>query len=53
MDIQQPIAHVKDADIVGMSQGEKITRVSSGIEYVVQTFSPDGTGMTDLGLSKA
>ncbi len=53
VDIQQPIVHVKDADIDGMEQGERITRLSNSVIYVVQTLAPDGTGMTNLGLAKA
>jgi hypothetical protein len=53
VDVQQPIVHVKDTDVEGITQGTHLTRTSSGIEYVVQTLAPDGTGMTNLGLSKA
>jgi hypothetical protein len=53
VDVQQPIAHAKDADVVGLEQGDRLIRLSNGVEYLVQTFAPDGTGMTNLGLSKA
>ena len=49
--IQQPTVLIKTSDSKLMSQGDKLTRVEPNIEYRVQTFAPDGTGMTLVGLS--
>lgn len=53
VDTQQPMILVKDSDISNWIEGEVITRVLTSVDYIVRTFAPDGTGMTQLGLSKA
>ena len=49
--IQQPTVLIKASDSYGMNQGDKIVRVEPNVEYRMQTFAPDGTGMMVVGLS--
>lgn len=53
VDVQRPSVHLKTEDTAGMQAGDRITRVDYGILYTIETFAPDGTGMTTLGLSAA
>lgn len=53
VDIQQPKFLTKDAAIVGIKQGDSVLRISTSTIYIVQSLAPDGTGMTEVRLSRA
>jgi hypothetical protein len=50
--IQRPSVLFKDADVVGMAEGDTVTRVLDAQAYAVRLFAPEGTGMTVIGLNK-
>ena len=52
VDIQEPVFVTKDSAIDGLSQDDEIVRLSTGVRYLVKGMSPDGTGMTQVKLSR-
>lgn len=47
-----PMVLVKDSDIIGILQGDKMTSVSNSVVYNVIGIHPDGTGLTFVILSR-
>lgn len=47
-----PVLTCVTADVTNVSVDSYVTRVADGVEYIVRVKEPDGTGMTQLILSR-